>query len=384
MNEDKGTRYRRAERALRALEVAAAAVALAVAAMTPLARLTRDLTRALVARAPWSIDGIEVGVTAAAVLAATLLWPLAASLPFALRREGALARRFGVPSRTGGAVVRSRLRWLSLAVVAGGLVFGAFAWTYAHAPALAALLTAAIVLGLAGLVMVAAPWLVTLSPRVRPLDDAVVEARLRGLAGRAGLHLAGLDEWLFDPGSDDANAALIGVIGPRRLLLSDTLLHGSAPDDLDAVVAHELGHHVHGHTARRLRLQAASLAVSLAAAHLAAVGPARWLGGTASPADPAALPWMVGAGALMWVLSRPWRLRQSRQHEAQADVFALSLTGRPDALERVLTRLGERNLASEDASLLTRAFFLTHPPVQMRIAAARRAAAQLSSTDVHP
>jgi STE24 endopeptidase len=379
VNEDKGTRYRRAERALRVIEVTVAAGVLVVVSLTPLARLTRDVAQSLIARSAWPLDGVAAGLTGAAVIAAVLTWPVAASLPLALRREGELARRFGVPSLTPADVLRSRLRWLIGAVIAGGLVFGTFSTLHARLPAVAALSTAAAVLAIAALVMVGAPWLVTLSPRVRRLDDDALAARLHALAARAGLRLAGLDEWLFDPGSDDANAALIGVVGPRRLLLSDTLVHGSTPDDLEAVVAHELGHHVHGHTARRLRLQALSLTLALVAAHLAAAGPARWFGGATSAADPAGLPWMITAGAAAWLLSRPWRLRQSRQHEAEADAFALSLTGRPDALERVLTRLGARNLASDDTSLLTRAFFLTHPPVQMRIAAARRAAAELSS-----
>ena len=82
---------------------------------------------------------------------------------------------------------------------------------------------------------------------------------------------------------------------------------------------------------------------------------------------------LIGAGAV-WLVSRPWQLALSRAHEAEADAFALELTGRADVLERVLTRIGARNLSSDDDSLLTRAFFLTHPPIPTRIAAARRAA----------
>jgi STE24 endopeptidase len=88
---------------------------------------------------------------------------------------------------------------------------------------------------------------------------------------------------------------------------------------------------------------------------------------------------MLCGAALVWLALRPWRLAQSRAHEAEADAYALALTGRPDVLERVLARLGARNLTSDDESFLTRAFFLTHPPIPTRIAAARRAAIRTES-----
>ena len=375
MNEDKGTRYRRAERALRAIEVAAAAATLAAVTLTPLARVVRDVAVVACRRVGLPSGLPADAVVATAVIGAVLLPSLLASLPFTIRREFGLAGRFGLPTRRPAAILRSRARWLLVCAMLGGVTFAVFAAFAIASPVLAGALTTLMALTVAGLVMLGAPWVITLSPRVRPLSDEATATRLQALASRAALRLAGLHEWVFGPGSDDANAALIGVVGPRRLLVSDTLLHGSAPDDVDAVVAHELGHHVHGHTWRRVQLQAASFAVALLLAHLAAVGPAAWVGGTGGATDPASLPWMIGAGALAWLGTRPWRLRQSRVHEAEADAFALRLTGRPEALERVLTRLGARNLASEDASFLTRAFFLTHPPIHARIAAARRAAA---------
>ena len=96
------------------------------------------------------------------------------------------------------------------------------------------------------------------------------------------------------------------------------------------------------------------------------------LAGTAGAIDPASLPWMMAGAGIVWLATRPARLAVSRAHEEEADAFALALTGRPDVLERVLLRLGARNLASDDDSPWTRAFFLTHPPVAARVAAARR------------
>ena len=380
MNEDKSTRYRRAERGLRLLEVAAATLALVALTASPIPAALRawmaptmDATVG-VGRAPL----LEMGAAAVILLTCLAVSALAAA-PFALRRQGALARRYNVPVVSGSAHLRDHLRLGLLLVVAGSVAWWVFAWIAAALPWLAGAGLALSILALAGVVMLVAPWVILLSPRVRPLRDEAVTGRLHALASRANLRLAGLHEWIFGPHGDHANAALVGVVGPRRLLISDTLITGCPPEEMDAVVAHELGHHAHGHTWQRVRGQATIVVIAALGAQASAAGPARWLGGTEGLTDPASLPWMLlGAGAV-WLASRPWQLAQSRAHEAEADAFALELTGRPEVLERVLVRLGARNLSSDDDSLLTRAFFLTHPPIPARIAAARRAAGPAGS-----
>lgn len=381
MNEDKGTRYRRAERGLRVLEVAAAALALVVLAVSPVPRaLHVEVVRLggtfRLLDQPLLVDA----VAAVLILLACLAVSVIAAAPFALRRQGALARRYNVPVVTGGAHLRDHLRHGFLLVIGGSVAWWVFARMALATPWLAGVGLACSMLALAGLVMLLAPWVILLSPRVRPLRDEAVTGRLHAMASRANLRLAGLHEWVFGPQGDHANAALVGVVGPRRLLISDTLLTGCPPEEMDAVVAHELGHHAHGHTWQRVRVQASSFTLAVLGAQASGAGPARWLGGTDGLTDPASLPWMLlGAGAV-WLAARPWQLAQSRAHEAEADAFALSLTGRPEVLERVLARVGARNLSSDDDSLLTRAFFLTHPPIPTRIAAARRAAAPVRTT----
>ncbi|BCS34541.1 hypothetical protein TBR22_A37690 [Luteitalea sp. TBR-22] len=379
MNEDKGTRYRRAERGLRLLEVTAAGVVLLAMACSPLpVAIARRVTGAAALAPAAPLPGPLQGLAAAAVIAASLALAALAAAPFANRRLGGLAARYNLPVVSARHLARERLRH-GLATVAGGaLGWWVFAALSQFTPWLGGLATAALLLVVAGAVMLLAPWLILLSPRVRPMSDETTTGRLHALASRAGLRLAGLHEWVFAEQGDHANAALVGVLGPRRLLLSDTLVAGCPPDEMDVVVAHELGHHAHGHTWTRVRAQAAVLVLAVLAAQAGAAGPARWVGRTGGITDPASVAWMLVGAGLAWLAARPWLLAQSRLHEAEADAFALDLTGRPEVLERVLTRLGARNLASEEDSLLTRAFFLTHPPIPQRIAAARRAA---QSTD---
>lgn len=380
MNEDKGTRYRRAERTLRVLEVTAATAALGLLAISTVAASLRASGQRMVMawQSPASMllaDTLSVAV----ILAVSLGVAAAAASPFAMRRQGALAQRYNLPAESARVYVYGACRRGLVVVAAGAAAWWVFARIAGRAPWLAGAGLAATIVGIAGVVMLLAPWVILLSPRVRPLRDEAVTGRLHALAARAELRLAGLHEWVFGPQGDHANAALVGVVGPRRLLISDTLIAGCPPEEMDAVVAHELGHHSHGHTWQRVRSQATSLVLAVLGAQASAAGPARWIGGTAGQLDPASVPWMIlGAGAV-WLASRPWHLALSRAHEAEADAFALELTGRPDVLEKVLTRIGARNLSSEDDSLLTRAFFLTHPPIPARIAAARRAAGAASA-----
>jgi STE24 endopeptidase len=375
VNEDKGTRYRRAERGLRVLEIAAAMAALVALAMSPIPASLRRWAGVVIGSSSTAGHALLAEVSGAAlILLVSLAVSALAAAPFALRRQGALARRYNVPVVTGGAHLRDHVRHGAMLLLGGSLAWWVFARLAIDLPWLAGLGLAVTIMALTSVVMVLAPWVILLSPRVRPLRDEAITGRLHALASRANLRLAGLHEWVFGPQGDHANAALVGVIGPRRLLISDTLLTGCPAEEMDAVVAHELGHHAHGHTWQRVRAQATSLLVAVLGAQASAAGPARWFGGTEGLTDPASLPWMLLGAGLVWLAARPWQLAQSRAHEAEADAFALALTGRPDVLERVLARVGARNLSSDDDSLLTRAFFLTHPPIPARIAAARRAA----------
>lgn len=216
--------------------------------------------------------------------------------------------------------------------------------------------------------LVLSPWLISWSPRVTPLADETLAGRLHALVGRAGLHLAGIHAWR-DSLAIEPNAALLGAGPGRRLLLSESLLQTFAPEDIDVIVAHELGHHACGHIWRRMRAMWLVLLLALAAAQ-AAAGAHAWLYGH-SAGHPRSLPWVMLAAGFIALMNRPRWLAQSRAHEVEADAFALRVTGRPDVLERILTRIGAHYKAAPEPSPFEAAFFLTHPPVRDRVSHAR-------------
>src|SRR5882724_10974569 len=134
--------------------------------------------------------------------------------------------------------------------------------------------------------------IVPLFYRVTRLSDPALERRLLALAERAGVAAIGV--WVLDQSrkSRTANAAVVGLGRTRRIILFDTLATGFREDEVEAVLAHELGHHVHGDLCRGLVVQGALTLVTFWLADLLLrAGAGVW--NLEGPADPAGLPWLA-------------------------------------------------------------------------------------------
>ena len=97
-----------------------------------------------------------------------------------------------------------------------------------------------------GLTNLAPVLLLPLFYTIKPLDRESLRARLLALAERAGAQVIGAYEWGLGDKTKKANAALTGIGGTRRILVSDTMLADYSDEEIEVVLAHELGHHVHG------------------------------------------------------------------------------------------------------------------------------------------
>ena len=206
--------------------------------------------------------------------------------------------------------------------------------------------------------------------RVTRLADTALERRLLGLAERAGVDAVGV--WVLDQSrkSRTANAAVVGLGRTRRIILFDTLAAGFREDEVEAVLAHELGHHVHGDVRRGLIVQGVlTLLTFWVAAALLHAGIGFW--GLAGVADPAGLPWLVLAFMLVGVIQLPLTNGFSRFIERQADDFALTLTRDPAAFIGAMERLGALNLAERRPHRLKEFLLYSHPALDRRIARAR-------------
>jgi STE24 endopeptidase len=227
----------------------------------------------------------------------------------------------------------------------------------------------------AGLSQLAPVVLMPIFNRFDPLDDQELAGRIRSLAERAGVPIADVYRMDLSRQSEKANAFFTGLGRTRRIVLADTLLARFEPAEIEGVVAHELGHQVHGDIWRLVGLYGGVATGSL---FLAAKVAPRLLDRTSEqtgvndPGDIASFPLLMliltGAGAL----AAPIVAAISRAIERRTDRFAVELTSDGETYARALGRLAERNLADPEPPRLVVWLLASHPPIADRIRAARR------------
>lgn len=298
----------------------------------------------------------------------------AATAPLSVLSGYWLARRFGLLHQPFGRWLLDRAKG---AAVGGTLGLLAFEALYALLAATRLWWVAAAAVFFCGSVVLAAVapvWLLPLFYRLTPLPDQALRDRLVALAARAGVPVVGV--WVADQSrkSQTANAALTGVGPTRRIILFDTLLARFMPEEIESVLAHELGHHVHGDVRRGLLVQGAlTLATFAVADRLLHASAPLW--GWRGIADPAGLPWLALLLAGLGVVAAPLGNAFSRRVERQADDFAVATTGNVPAFVGAMERLADLNLAERRPSRVKELLLYSHPSIDRRIARARGAAA---------
>jgi STE24 endopeptidase len=206
--------------------------------------------------------------------------------------------------------------------------------------------------------------------KFKPLENANLQERLQKLCERANTHVRGVWEWNLGEKSTRANAALVGWGKTRRIILADTLLEDYSPDEIQSILAHELGHHVHADIWRELALESALTFASFYAAHQVLVTATPWFG-FAGLADFANLPLLMLVGTALSFAALPMANAFSRHRERAADRFALKMTRDRKAFISSMEKLGWQNLAEPRPNRLIEFVFYSHPSVEKRLALAR-------------
>ena len=291
-------------------------------------------------------------------------------LPLGLVRGYWLPRRFGLLHQPLGGWLADRLKAM---LIGGALGLAAVEVVYALLELTPFWwLVAAVVFFAAQVALTAVlpVWIVPLFYRLVPLADDGLRERLLALARRAGVDTIGVFVADQSKKSRTANAAVVGLGRTRRIILFGTLLADFPGEEIEWVLAHELGHHVHGDVRRGLLVQGALMVVT---AWLAALGldAGVALFGLAGPADPAGLPWLALVALALGLVQLPLGNGFSRRIERQADDFALATTGNAPAFIGAMERLARLNLAERRPSRLKEIVLYSHPALDRRIARAR-------------
>ena len=201
-----------------------------------------------------------------------------------------------------------------------------------------------------------------------PLGDehAELAARLMKLAERAHTKVRGVFKFDMSKRTKAANAALTGLGNSRRIVLGDTLINEFTPDEIESVLAHELGHQVHRDIPILIAFSTLMTLVGLYLASLALT----WASGYfhfSGPADIAGLPALGIVVGAFGLVTQPLGNLVSRWREHLADEYSLQSVGKPEAFASAFVRLANQNLGELDPEKWVVFIFYDHPPLGERI-----------------
>lgn len=310
--------------------------------------------------APWA------GVS---LVLATLLLTSLLDLPTQVWRTFGVEQRFGFNRMTATAFLRDRLLGLLLMLLFGIPLLLAILWLMENAGSLWWLYAWAVWIGFSVLITWIFPiWIAPLFNRFEPLTDGPLRQRLEQLLERCGFHSSGMFVMDGSSRSSHGNAYFTGFGRNKRIVFYDTLLDGLEEPQVEAVLAHELGHFRHRHTLKLLALNALLSLVGLAT--LAWLMTQTWFYaglGVAQSGPAVALTLFLLTAPVFTLFLSPLMSVLSRRYEFEADAFAARQASAQSLVDGLL------NMYRDNASTLTpdrlySAFHHSHPPAAERIA----------------
>jgi STE24 endopeptidase len=206
--------------------------------------------------------------------------------------------------------------------------------------------------------------------KFEPLQNEELKARLVKLSERAGTRVRGVYKWRLSEKSKKANAALTGLGSTRRIILADTLLENYSTDEIESVLAHELGHHVHRHILKSIVVQAAITLFGFWAGNWVLHNAVDHWHMFETLSDFANLPLLVLVSTVLSFLLMPALNAYSRFNERQADRYALRSISSVQPFISAMNKLADQNLAERTPSPWVEWFFHSHPSISRRVAAA--------------
>lgn len=315
----------------------------------------------------WQAAGLAMPAHGVAVILTVLLVSQWLDLPFAAWRTFVVEERFGFNRVTPGLFLADLAKSALLTVLlAGPLAWGSL-WLM-QATDQWWLWVGLLWTGFLLLMMVLGPRVIApLFNRFRPLEDETLRERIEALLERCGFQSRGV--WVMDASRRSAhgNAYFTGLGRHKRIVFFDTLLEGLAPAEVEAVLAHELGHFRLHHVPRRLALSILLSFAALYALALLSESPLFFQAlGVPAPAPHMALLLFLLAGPYVAFFLSPLGAWLSRRDEYQADDFARDhADGRE--LAGALVKLTEENAQTLTPDPVHSGFYDSHPPVAHRV-----------------
>jgi STE24 endopeptidase len=204
--------------------------------------------------------------------------------------------------------------------------------------------------------------------KIVPLENEELKGRIQSLARGAGIKVENVYKFDMSKNTKKANAAFTGIGKSKRILLGDTLLDSYTTDEIETVIAHELGHYKRKHIIKNILIGTASSFLTLfLIAYLFNLS-LPWFGFTAI-SQIAAIPLLSLWAMLISLILTPASNLLSRKFEYEADEYAVLSTNKKDAFISTLEKLTDQNLGDKNPNPFVEWFFYSHPSIKNRIAA---------------
>ena len=309
-----------------------------------------------------------------ALLAGFSLIGAVLDLPFELYSTFRIEQRFGFNRMTWKMYFGDMLKTAAVGLLIGLPVAALILWIMGHTGGLWWLWAWAAWMGFNLLILVLYPTVIApLFNKFEPLADESLKARVQALMTRCGFAAKGLFVMDGSKRSAHANAYFTGFGAAKRVVFFDTLLNKLSPGEVEAVLAHELGHFKHRHVIKRI--------VSMFALSLVGFALLGWLSGLAwfynglgvqasmnAPNDALALLLFLLVVPVFSFFVSPLFAQLSRRHEFEADAYACAQADGRD-LAAALLKLNADNAATLTPDPLYVRFYYSHPPAGERLAA---------------
>jgi len=320
------------------------------------------------------VEWLGTGMTQQlALLASFALISGLLDLPFSVYTTFVVEERFGFNKTTWKLWLIDLVKGTALGALIGLPIAALILWLMGAAGEWWWLWAWAVWMGFNLLLLVVYPtFIAPLFNKFQPLEDETLKARVSALMQRCGFAAKGLFVMDGSKRSAHANAYFTGFGAAKRVVFFDTLLAKLSPGEVDAVLAHELGHYKHRHILKRIAM--------MFAASLAGFALLGWLAGRVwfytglgvrpnldGPNDALALLLFMLAVPVFTYFVSPLLARSSRKHEFEADAFAVQQTSGRD-LATALLKLYEDNASTLTPDPVFVKFYYSHPPASERLA----------------
>ncbi len=314
----------------------------------------------------WFEPGVARGVTLIIMLGALMA---VIEMPFDIYRTFVIEQRFGFNKMTPRMFILDGIKHALLGAALGVPLVAAILWVMAGMGPAWWLYAWLVWMAFNLMVLAIFPtWIAPLFNKFAPLEDLALKSRIEGLLERCGFKVGGLMVMDGSKRSSHGNAYFTGFGKTKRIVFFDTLLERLSPQEVEAVLAHELGHFKHRHVIKRMVW---TFAVSLAFLWLLAqLMTQTWfytaLGVSTSSTAMALLLFFIVVPQFTFLLS-PLSSYYSRKHEFEADHYATEQAAADD-LVTALVKLYKDNAATLTPDPLHSLFYDSHPPATARIA----------------